>query len=173
VVEVPNNPNGSDYKLIIKPVVSSDGSKVFVREDGWQIPDLSLGKESKSKVVAETKDGQRIKVDVKDFELSPYVVTDEPFASVDYKIGKTQLRTVREYAVRNRVFCYMIQVNRITVFENTNTVRSSSGSLFFYAYYDEDGDGKFESLVFDEIGRFGLSSFVNPPHVPKWVLQKK
>lgn len=175
VVEVPNNSNGKvvgdESKLIIKPITSSDGSRVFVREEGWPILDLSSGKKTKFKEVAETKDGQRIKVDVTSFHLAPFVVTDEPFASIGDKMGKVEIGAVLEFKARNRVFCYKFQVNRVTVYENTNTVRSSSGSVFFYAYYDEDGDGKFESLVLDEIGRSGYSSIANPPHVPKWVLQ--
>jgi len=37
------------------------------------------------------------------------------------------------------------------------------------SYYDEDGDGKFESLVLDEKDAQGIWSFGSRPHLPKWI----
>ena len=146
-----------------------DGGRMFVKAEGWQIPDFSSGEVERSTYKTRTKDGRKIDILVGQYDLKPYIVTDEPFLSIGDNLGKIQIRTIREFRSGSRPFCYKFQVNRVSVDNEANVVISSHGVSFFFSYYDEDGDGKFETLVLDEKDAGGIISFSSSPHLPKWV----
>lgn len=157
----------------IKEVQSSKGGRRFIRGgEGWAIPQISWEKGKKTTKEMETEDKRKIKTDLTEVDVRPFLVTAEPFVSIGENIGKVQIQTARQFAIHNQAFCYKFLVNRVEIDDQTNAVRSSSGSVFFFAYYDEDGDGSFETLYLDEIGKLGVPSFYDLPHIPAWILQK-
>jgi hypothetical protein len=161
---------GGDYLLSntisnpteIKQIPSNGGIK-FVKEKGWEIPDFSLSKKKETySLPIEISESEKITVTVTNYEIeNEDLVTDEPFKSINWNnIGKIQIRELKEFSIKGHKFCYKIQANRI-----------GHGSLFYFAFYDDDGDGVFETLLLDEKDKSGLSSFHLPPHIPSW-LQK-
>ena len=157
----------------IQQINSSGKSETFINENGWEIPNLSSSKISSFNPKLKVKDIGNVTVNMKEYEPSINIITDEPFASINQSLGQIKYRTIHEYSINNHIFCYKIQANRVTVDEKTGSITQSSGSLFFFSYYDENGDGIFETLVLDEVGPSGFSIFSDPPHIPKWVLQKR
>lgn len=157
----------------VQEVQSTKGGGRFLRSEGWAIPQISWEKGQKTTKEIETDNKRKIKTDLTEVDLHPFLVTAEPFASIGQNIGKIQIQTARAFAIRDQVFCYKFLVNRVEIDDQTNAIRSSSGSLFFFAYYDEDGDGIFETLYLDEIGKLGVPSFYDPPHLPVWTWQRK
>ncbi|MBK7708649.1 MAG: hypothetical protein IPJ30_23540 [Acidobacteria bacterium] len=62
--------------------------------------------------------------------------------------------------MKGKIFCYKLLFSY-----------ESLGLDDFLAYYDEDGDGFFESLILGETVN-GMYSSSNIPHIPNWVLTK-
>jgi len=153
-------------------IQSVEGGKQFLNADGWLIPGLAWEEGRKTTQRVTSEDGKAISVDLTELQLKPFLITSEPFDLIESNIGNVQIQTARMYAVKDRVFCYRFQMNRIDIDQQTKIVRSSSGSLFFIGYYDEDGDGLFETLYLDEVGKQGIESFYNLPHLPKWVQKR-
>ncbi len=168
-VQTPEKPHLSN----VQEIRSSKGGRSFLRSEGWPIPQISLEQGQKTTQEIENENKRKIKTDLTDVDLHPFLVTTEPFTSIGRNMGKLQIQRARMYAIRDRAFCYKFLANLVKVDENSNEVLSSSGSLFFFAYYDEDGDGIFETLYLDEIGSLGVPSFFDRPHLPVWTWQRK
>ena len=73
--------------------------------------------------------------------------------------------------MKGHKFCYQVRFRRAGIDEKTGAP-SYSLILFFRAYYDEDGDGKFESLVINEKSDYGPNLYGAIAHIPQWVLDK-
>ncbi len=149
----------------IKPLPSDNG-RVFVKDDGWQIPGFASAKKQDSYSRQVNADGGK-KITVSITNYDPHAEeTEEPFKSIGSSLGLIRVNALKEFAVGEQNFCYKVQANRI-----------GSGSVFPFAYYDEDGDGKFETLVLDEKddveiegkGKAQIISFFTMPHIPKWL----
>lgn len=138
--------------------------KVFIKEDGWEIPTLAPSKVTRynQKVYLENK--KKVKINVTDYELLDNFITKEPFAFIKKDLGNLLYLTISEYKVKNRIFSYKIQATLAEVDQNTKKIKFTIGVLLFFSFNDENGDGKFESLVLDE-------TFSNTPRIPQWVLK--
>ena len=148
---------------------SFDKGQTFIKGGGWAIPSLTPSKTTIFTQKVVTKAKKKVTVTVTDYELQNNIVTDEPFASIKKDFGQNQYLTIREYKIKNRIFSYKIQVTPVSINKTTGAI-TSIGGLFYFAFYDEDGDGKFETLALDETIS-GISSFINPPHIPQWLLK--
>ncbi len=150
----------------------SEDRKTFVRDGGWSIPAIVAAKKVQNKRNIRLDDGREVQVEAVVQNLEPFIVTDEPFASIASSIGKTQIREVTEFRTAAGVFCYRISVNRVFVDENTNTITSTQGVIFNYSYYGEDGDGKFETLSMNSTEPKGRPTPFDP-HIPDWATRTK
>lgn len=141
---------------------SADG-KVYILEKGWAIPNINDAKITTFERELRKQDNTVLKITVDRIVLNSPLISDEPFSLIDFGFKKIKIIEVKRFAFRGRVFCYRFQF--VTVL-NTN---ESGGALSFFSYYDEDGDGKFESLFLNEVDKYGFSTFSNSPHIPMWV----
>ena len=149
--------NTATYAANIKPLHSENGKR-FEKEDGWEIPRLGSGRLEKEYFFQTTTDtGEKIKVAVTDYDTSS-PDTEEPFKSIGQSLGLIHVRYVKAFAVDGQRFCYRVQANRV-----------GHGSVFPFSFYNEDGDGKFETLLLDEKDEKGAVSFSSPPHIPRWI----
>lgn len=147
-----------------------DGGKTLVMKTGWHPPEVVPEKSKEYQFKAKTRDGREVSVK-STFYQPIFGVLVEPVSSEHVGLGPLAIQAVKEYKVKNRTFACAVQVNRVEIDPGTNAITSSHGSVFFFTYYDEDGDGTFETLALDERGdKFGHISFALPPHVPNWVL---
>lgn len=154
-------------------IFSSKHGTKFINEEGWEIPGLL---ESKKIAIYHPQiqigSGNYVDMDLIEYRPASQIVTEEPFRSLSEipdstvrSFGQINIYDIREYQINGHKFCYRVQANRMFINKETG-ISSQAGALFFFSYYDEDGDGKFESLELDESG---LS---DPPNIPQWVWQK-
>jgi hypothetical protein len=147
----------------IKSLDSNNG-QIFVKEDGWQIPGLASARklESYPRQVF-TDGGKKITVGITDY--APQIEeTEEPFKSIGKGLGLISIYALKEFAIGEQRFCYKVQAKRV-----------GSGSLFPFVYYDENGDGRFETLILDEKDdvdidgkrKMQVISFFTMPHIPE------
>ena len=156
-----------------RPIQRSDDGKVFVRDGGWPIPSLASAENDEFEYSVIFADGRKVEVNGKLFRLDLSVIMDNPLSAIGWADGKIRINKVKEYRTAAGMFCYKFLVNQADVDESTNRIRSTRGVLFSYSYYDEDGDGVFESLFLDETDRRGRQGFESEPHLPKWLLGKE
>lgn len=150
-----------------------DGGRTFLLVDGWAIPSLAAAEREEVETSIPTAGGRSVAVRrtvIKTDTLS--LIVDNPLYPVGIGLKYVRLNKVKQCRTMAGVFCYTFHVNDADVDESTNKVRSTRGYLYAYSYYDEDGDGVFESLVFDEKDRFGHEGFYSEPHVPEWAIAK-
>jgi hypothetical protein len=158
----------------VKPheIRRSDGGKTFVRDDGWPIPSFDEAKREELETSIPSGDGRSVKVHRAVINPLSLLYTGNPLHSIGMRSRDILIHKVKEYRTSAGIFCYKFQVNDAGVDESTNELRPTRGLLYSYSYYDEDGDGIFESLIYDEKDRFGHEGFVGEPHVPKWAIAK-
>jgi hypothetical protein len=157
----------------VKPreVGRSDGGKTFVREDGWPIPSFDEAKREEFETSIPSSDGRSVKVHRTVID-PPLLFTGNPLHLIGMRSKDILIHKVDAYRTSVGIFCYKFRVNDAVVDESTHQVRPTRGLLYSYSYYDEDGDGVFEALVFDEKDRFGHTGFEGEPHIPEWAIAK-
>lgn len=143
--------------------------QIFVRKDGWKVPEIPWEKGQKTIQQTKSDRGKQVGIELVEIEPHPFPVISEPLGESEGGSRKIQIQNARAFSFRNQIFCYRFLVNHVKVDDDAK-VFSSIGALFFFSYYDEDGDGIFETLYFDEPGPTGTPSFFAPPHLPKWIL---
>ena|ERR1044072_1534802 len=152
-------------------VSSSSNAKKYIKEGGWKVPDLNSSRRTLTLSKKVNLNNASVRVLITEFEPTTEILTDEPFKTINLSIELIHINTIRIYSVRGHVFCYRIQADEASKDNKQRTVYG--GMLFFFSYYDEDGDGKFESLVLDEVDSSGNNSFYAFPHLPKWLSNVK
>lgn len=150
-----------------------DGTK-YVKDEGWQIPGLDVSDRKKTDIwIVDIGTGKKVDINATDYDPIPAdVITEEPTKLLNPNFGLIHIYAIKEFAKDNRKFCYKVQAERAAIDEKTGK-HSYAGVLFFFSYYDEDGDGKFETLIFDERNNQGRSDFHLSPHIPQWLLPEK
>lgn len=147
----------------------SDGGTTFLRVDGWPIPSFAGAEREEFETSIMTSDERSVKAHLTVIRTDPLsLIIDNPLYFTGTGLEKVRVNKVKEYRTSAGVFSYRFLVNDADVDKNTNEVRSTRGFLYSYSYYDEDGDGVFESLVVSEQDRSGLKGFQNEPHLPEW-----
>ncbi len=73
------------------------------------------------------------------------------------------IRSIVRYDVHEKIFCYFVR--GVAAFYDKKSGHGGYGGEYGLLYYDNDGDGKFES--FEQGGH--IPPFI--PQVPKWVLK--
>ena len=150
-----------------------DGGRTFLLADGWAIPSLAAAEREEFETSIPTAYGQSVKVRRTVIKTDPLsLFTGNPLHLIGMHSKDIRINKVKEYRTSAGIFCYNFQVNDAAVDESTNELRPTRGLLYSYSYYDEDGDGVFESLIYDEKDRFGHQGFEGEPHVPEWAIAK-
>ena len=126
------------------------GGKALIQDNGWQIPALALEKKDESKIKAKTKEGLEVSVGFAKYtpEFGSMLVEADTAASIG--LGDLNIQDIKEYKVKDRTFAYSFQVNQVEINKNDNTIKSSRGFVMDYLLYDENGDGRFETLALSE-----------------------
>lgn len=163
-----------------KITLSGDG-KSAINEDGWEIPALaSFNKRRTATLEEKTGDGKSVKINLTEYIQNPSaeVITEEPFKSISAgpdpswkSIGSMSIIDLTEFDVNGNKFAYKLGVVRVAL-DTQRKVVERAGSVFPLMYYDEDGDGKFETLILEEQNSRGTNGFNIAPQIPQWVLQK-
>ena len=140
---------------------------------GWQIPGLASSLRKKTDTWAiEIDNGKTVHVEVTDYDpIDADVVTKEPVNLLAPNFGSVLIYAIMEFAKDDRKFCYRVVANPVGIDEKTGA-RTYTSSVLSFKYYDEDGDRKFETLIFDERDSQGRAFPDLSPHVSEWVLKE-
>ena len=134
------------------------------------MPDLSsIDINEKFKVQgAKTLEGMEVDVEAAkySFEFGTTLLSSDMAAAAGW--SDLNVRQVYEYKANDRTFAYMYLVNPVELDEETKKIKSSRGFVFYFAVYDEDGDGIFENLA---IGEPSVTRSLRP-HVPAWAAKR-
>ena len=118
----------------------------LINSEGWIVPRLKLQQITKtSQTDMKDKSGRSQAVTVIDYNLKDNIVY-EPFNLVGLKEGKIKIQFVRKFKKEDRIFAYLVTA-QIAKREKNSINFTPLGNFFFYAFTDEDGDGKFETLL--------------------------
>jgi hypothetical protein len=133
---------------------------LYKKEGGWQLPDLSQFKIREPRHQTKMLPDKPVKVyeTIYDPTDSDRVVMIYPLSN-ESKSFETEILQLTVYDWNERTFSYVLQT---TPYAPPGGARVTTVSYF--SYYDEDGDGKFETLDTTALRR-------NPLHTPEWVLQ--
>ena len=124
--------------------ITKKGSNRLENKNGWEIPGLSISKVKQTSILE--IEGKRIQVhNYGDYRLSP----NPPVVKMLKRVGKSDdtfellekevvLRSLVEYCIHGKPFCYSILVASMVGGRET-------GAMQQIAFYDEDGDGIFET----------------------------
>lgn len=132
-----------------------------MREDGWEVPGLAAGVQMGERGLFRASSAAAPQIDLT--WLRPTVKGDDEFLIDDNYFREDERKALRllpgrlavikiaRYDVNQKPFCYV-------VFVHPQGVGATNG----LAYYDEDGDGKFEVIERASV----LPSFL--PRLPAW-----
>ena len=154
-------------KIDLPPTIEPER---LINEAGWEIPGLRGASPLRPPELQRTRD-RTIQLYYTYYEPVGKTLIQRVFMSrrkpkaeeAQWTSKGLKISLIEEHVINGRTFCY-----RLTVYEifqdNVTGIPRYSANLETLLYYDEDGDGKFETL------EEGLSYFA-PGHIPKWVLE--
>ncbi|HZI87695.1 MAG TPA: hypothetical protein VFD48_12740 [Pyrinomonadaceae bacterium] len=154
------------------PAAISDPSNIakVIKERGWDIPGLQQSQVLSRRIVPKGslrggavhvtrfRPKSEFIVSIPIFSLSD----DQKTLFMEQRHGEVNL--IFKCEVNNRVFAYVVQL--VEVFYDSKNRRSGYGEIYGAHYYDNDGDGRFESYEPGE-------GYVKDLRVPNWVSKAK
>lgn len=133
--------------------------RIYINDAGWNVPNLASAEKSKiSKVKVKDKSGNKKEVEVTNFVLTN-TITEEPYNLIGQKFGKMKIFVVRELKINNKTFAYLLNAQRVEYKESEKKYIPFGFGIMF-GLLDEDGDGRFETL---------LNDAENDLFIPEWV----
>lgn len=150
----------------VKEIELPDGGRGRIKAEGWPTPDLGTAEKADEFKVQGAKTIDGVEVDVEAVRYRPEYGKMLLSPDMAAEMGESHLNVqgVSEYTAKNRTFAYMYLVNPVELDERTNRIKNSQRYVFYFALYDEDGDGKFETLA---IAEPSVTRRLRP-HVPTW-----
>jgi tetratricopeptide (TPR) repeat protein len=141
-----------------------------IRDDGWEIPGFASSRMLRPPELQRTRD-RSIQLYYTYYEPEVETFIKRPFPSrrkpkpeeVEWVSEGLKVRLIEERVINGHRFCYKLDVEEM-FHDKAGRPRYTNYSETLL-YYDEDGDGKFETL------EEGLDYFAGG-HIPKWVLEK-
>jgi len=160
-------------------VVPVGRTNKYIKKDAWEVPGLTKGKVVDTSNYVTTIEGRRFSVNVKSYAISEDILIEDPAKFLENlpesrspSLGLLRVHAIKEFEINGRIFCYQVRFMRAGVDPITGKV-GYGGGLFFYSYYDDDGDGKIESLVVRDVNNYNMKDdvaiFGGLGHFPTWV----
>ncbi len=143
----------------------------LVNDAGWEIPGLAQSRMLRPPELQRTRD-RSIQLYFTYYEPEVETFIKRPFPSrrkpkpeeAEWISEGLKVRLIEERVINGHKFCYKLDVEEMFHDKVTGLPKYTNYSEILL-YYDEDGDGKFETL------EEGLDYFARG-HIPKWVLEK-
>lgn len=143
----------------------------LVNDAGWQIPGLAQARMLRPPELQRTRD-RSIQLYFTYYEPEVATFIKRPFPSrrkpkpeeAEWISEGLKVRLIEERVINGHKFCYKLDVEEMFHDKVMGLPKYTNYSETLL-YYDEDGDGKFETL------EEGLDYFARG-HIPKWVLEK-
>ena len=142
----------------------------LVNDAGWEIPGLAQARMLRPPELQQTRD-RSLQLYFTYYEPEVETFIKRPFPSrlkpkpgqADWISKGLKIALIEERVINGHKFCYRLTVYEI--FHDKTGSPKYTDNLETLFYYDENGDGKFETL------EEGLDYF-GPAHIPKWALEK-
>lgn len=142
----------------------------IINEAGWEIPGLAMSRKLRPPELRKTRD-RSIQLYITLYEPEVETFLKRPFPSREkrkpeesnWKSQGLKIRLIEERVINGRKYCYAITADEI--FHDEADQPRYANRMETLLYYDEDSDGKFETLE-EGLDYFSLG------HIPAWVLQK-
>ena len=140
----------------------------LVKEGGWEIPGLAQSRPIRPRETLKTRD-RTVERHWTLYEPGAEIFMERPFEltakqkAPGLKTEGLKISSIEEHDIEGRRYCYVVRTQEILRDEATNA-RKYPATFEDFLYYDEDGDGKFETL------EEGLS-VMSRPRIPEWVLK--
>lgn len=143
----------------------------MINENGWEIPGLAQATMLRPPELQRTRD-RSIELYYTFYEPEVPTFLKRTFQSrrkpkpeeAQWISAGLKVTLIEERVINARKFCYKLTMEEIFYDKVTGSPRYTDHTETLL-YYDEDGDGKFETL------EEGLDYFAHG-HIPKWVLEK-
>lgn len=142
-----------------------------IKDEGWEIPGLANARALRPPELQTTRDrsiqlySTYYQPEVETFIKRPFPPRRKPKPEEANWISQgLKVSTIEEYVINGHKFCYRLAVYEIFR-DKESGLPKYTNFLETLLYYDEDGDGKFETL------EEGLDYFARA-HIPKWVLEQ-
>jgi len=143
----------------------------LVNDAGWEIPGLAQSRMLRPPELQRTRDRSTqlyftyYEPEVATFIKRPFPSRRKPKPEeADWVSEGLKVRLIEERVINGHKVCYKLDVEEMFHDKVTGLPKYTNYSETLL-YYDEDGDGKFETL------EEGLDYFARG-HIPKWVLEK-
>ena len=143
----------------------------LVNSEGWEIPGLAQSRMLRPPELQRTRDRTiQLYFTYHEPEIETFIKRSFPSrrkpkpGEAEWVSEGLKVRLIEERVINGHRFCYKLDVAEIYHDKVTGLPRYTDYSETLL-YYDEDGDGKFETL------EEGLDYFARG-HIPKWVLEK-
>jgi hypothetical protein len=142
------------------------GGRALIKDTGWQVAYSNTGRGEQARITAKTIDGLEVPIDLTSYrpEFGSIRLAEDVAASIG--LGNLNVQTMLEYKVKDRTFAYAIGANQIDLDEN-NKITGSRMMIMNFMFYDEDGDGRFETLIKSD----PVFNTTRRPQVPQWAAQ--
>jgi hypothetical protein len=142
----------------------------LINEAGWEIPGFAASRKLRPPELRKTRDRSiqlyitLYEPEVETFIKRPFPLRKNPKPEESkWKSLGLKIRMIEERVINGRKYCYSITADEI--FEDEAGQPKYLNRLETLHYYDEDGDGKFETLE-EGLDYFSLG------HIPSWVMQQ-
>ena len=143
----------------------------LVNDAGWEIPGLAQSRMLRPPELQRTRD-RSIQLFFTYYEPEVGTFVKRPFPSrrkpkpeeADWVSEGLKVRLIEERVINGHKFCYKLDIEEM-FHDKVSGLPKYTNYSETLLYYDEDGDGKFETL------EEGLDYFARG-HIPKWVLEK-
>ena len=141
--------------------------KRVIMERGWDIPGLGQSKMVFSRKPVESY-GNPIRLYITAFKPKQRIIISVPLyyslrendAALVINGERALILSIAKYEFNNKAFCYGVQIQFVSYDEKTG-IGGYAAKLLLH-YYDEDGDGTFESYD------MGSGGSMFPPRIPEW-----
>lgn len=131
-----------------------------ISQEIWEIPSLKNSKESETSFIkVESDEGIEMEVMIVEHILEPYQIIENP----NKKLGKIAVQKVRIFSFNSKQFSFKLNA-QLASFNKEKKEWEGQGPIFFYTFYDNDGDGTFETNSLDR-----NENFFTKPKIPKWI----
>lgn len=145
--------------------------ETLVNDAGWEIPGLAQARMLRPPELQRTRD-RSIQLYFTYYEPEVETFIKRPFPSrrkpkpeeAEWVSEGLKVRLIEERVINGHKFCYKLDVEEMFHGKVTELPKYTNYSETLL-YYDEDGDGRFETL------EEGVDYFARG-HIPKWVLEK-
>ncbi len=145
--------------------------KRLVNDAGWEIPGLAQARMLRPPELQRTRDRSiQLYFTYYEPEVATFITRSFPSRrkpkpeEAKWISEGLKVRLIEERVINGHKFCYRLTVDEI-FHDRVTGLPKYTNYIETLFYYDEDGDGKFETLE-EGLDYFGRG------HIPKWVLEK-